>query len=1213
MKKILFILLSVSPGLSAFSQAGSLDPSFGNNGIVRTDFESPVNISSYICQQILLHQDGSFYLILSSGEQSIIAHRLANTSLDQSYGENGYSVPVPIGNPHAVLQPDGKIVIGGYSMFNDNFDFALARFNPDGFPDTTFSEDGKQSTNFLMNHDYINAIALQSDGKIVVAGYTTIDNTTNFALARYNPDGSPDLSFSGDGKQVADLGGFHNRANALVSQTDGKIVAAGFAGSQFAAARFNIDGSLDNSFAISGKALISVGVSGTSNAVLIQEDNKIILGGYSINSVGQQDFTIVRLNSYGTLDARFSEDGRQTTDFNLGDDICRSLALQKDGKIIAAGSTQFGNVSDFAVARYNDDGTPDFNFSADGKLTTSVSSTIDFATSLAVQPDNKILVAGWSYFEDGTSYTVIRYNPDGNLDFNFNGDGILTDYPSYGNTVYNTSAIQVDGKIITAGYTKNRDNLDFAIARYTSNGMLDNSFSGDGKLVISFGPGSGLAQAVGIQQDGKILVGGYASNGRNNDFALIRLNPDGTLDNSFSEDGLLLTDFSDEDDQALDLVIQPDGKIVLAGYATSSGNRDFALARYTIDGTPDLTFEGDGKIVTDFNSPVDMAFALLLQPDGKIVPVGVSDYFNQSEIALARYNPDGTPDPTFDGDGKQITDIGGVRNSAFAAALQTDGRIVVTGDIFTSHGNDFLLARYNENGSLDNSFSGDGIVIMDMGSTNETPQAIAIQEDGKIVTGGLFNGGSSIDFILARFNANGTIDNGFSGDGKVITDFGFGSDVVNSISMDNNRIYAVGYTLYLGLSGAIAAYLINDIAKPCPADVEVVTEPGLCSATVQNIDPFIKDLSAVRYELSGATSLSGNGSASGQAFTSGTTTVTYYLLNNPEKICSFTVQVNDTVAPQIKYPVQIELCFNESNQYTIPVVEVKDNCGVHNISFSISGATQRTGVGNNASGYFLTGINTIEWMTTDLSGNASFHISTISVAKPIMITIPDAVALNAGVDVNTVYTGYDPASQLTLNAMIDGGNPPYTYYWSNGATTPSIVVKPEVSTTYTLTVTDASGCSRTATKLVTVVDVRCGNKLDKVMICQLPPGNHTKQQVICIDASSVQAHLRKGSYLGTCKNVNVTAKELLPSERSELRIEVYPNPTSSSFTLMVKSLEHTFTELKIVDNSGRLVERMRVLPGQFISLGSSYRPGVYFVEVVQNGKKTNAKLVKQVH
>ncbi|HEU0111526.1 MAG TPA: delta-60 repeat domain-containing protein, partial [Flavisolibacter sp.] len=201
MKKILFILLSVSPGLSAFSQAGSLDPSFGSNGIVRTDFGSPVNISSYICQQILLHQDGSFYLILSSGEQSIIAHRLANTSLDQSYGENGYSVPVPIGNPHAVLQPDGKIVIGGYSMFNDNFDFALARFNPDGFPDTTFSEDGKQSTDFLMNHDYINAIALQSDGKIVVAGYTTIDNTTNFALARYNPDGSPDLSFSGDGKQ----------------------------------------------------------------------------------------------------------------------------------------------------------------------------------------------------------------------------------------------------------------------------------------------------------------------------------------------------------------------------------------------------------------------------------------------------------------------------------------------------------------------------------------------------------------------------------------------------------------------------------------------------------------------------------------------------------------------------------------------------------------------------------------------------------------------------------------------------------------------------------------------------------------------------------------------------------------------------------------------------------------------------------------------------
>ena len=198
----------------------------------------------------------------------------------------------------------------------------------------------------------------------------------------------------------------------------------------------------------------------------------------------------------------------------------------------------------FALSRYNPDGSPDNSFSGDGRLVTESGPGVDFAYSLAVQPDTKILVGGWSSLSANYVYAALRFLNDGSPDNSFDGDGILRDYRPGGSTYYQASAIQPDGKILAAGFYASQRIFHFALARYLVNGKLDNSFSSDGMTGIEFGLGQDRAQAVAVQPDGKIVVAGYAYNGSENDFALARLLPDGTLDNSFSGDGKVLTDFS---------------------------------------------------------------------------------------------------------------------------------------------------------------------------------------------------------------------------------------------------------------------------------------------------------------------------------------------------------------------------------------------------------------------------------------------------------------------------------------------------------------------------------------------------------------------------------------------------------------------------------------------------------------------------------------------
>jgi uncharacterized delta-60 repeat protein len=335
----------------------------------------------------------------------------------------------------------------------------------------------------------------------------------------------------------------------------------------------------------------------------------------------------------GTLDPMFGTGGRVLTDFG-GQDMAYGMAVQADGKVVAAGFANVGGHYDFALARYNRDGTLDATFGTGGKVLTDFSGagSFDEARAVAIQPDGKVVAAGGS----------------------------------------------------TAG-----GNDVFALARYNFDGTLDATFGAGGKVLTGV---AGDAYAVAVQPGGKIVAAGSSST----DFALVQYNHDGTVDATFGAGGKVLTDFGGND-YAYALAVRPVGKIVAAGFSDARGSYDFGLARYNRDGTLDATFGGGGRVLTDVSGAgsYDVALAVAVQPDGKIVTAGASGAVRNADFVLARYNRDGTLDATFGTSGKVVTDVSGTGsdNEAFAVAVQPDRKIVAAGVSGTIR-SDFALARY---------------------------------------------------------------------------------------------------------------------------------------------------------------------------------------------------------------------------------------------------------------------------------------------------------------------------------------------------------------------------------------------------------------------------------------------------------------------------------------------------------------------------------------
>ncbi|WP_422104892.1 T9SS type A sorting domain-containing protein [Winogradskyella sp.] len=420
----------------------------------------------------------------------------------------------------------------------------------------------------------------------------------NFNFNYSQSDGSLDGTFGTGGRVTTDFLGLTDEVFDIAFQTDGKILAAGSArnsttGTDFAVARYMPDGTLDSTFGING--LVSVDIRGYSTSsnqtdiarkVFVQTDGKIVLAGTcpripSDNT--EESFAIIRLNSDGSLDTTYGTNGK--TFFDLGiDSECEDAVMLPDNSVIMMGSAEINFDRYFAVAKVDPFGFLDTEFSIDGKQTANVVNDVN-ANGFGgfVDQNNRIVMGG----ETGGEYVIMRFTPTGNLDTTFNGTGIVsTADVSGGNPEIISIGELSDGKIFAVAQHVTVNNFNIALLRYNSDGTIDTTFGNNGYLVIDIDNGSeDIPYDMVIQPDDKAIIsGGYVSTSNDFYFLTLRVNTDGTLDTTFSSDGVRLELFGTSSSYNANTVnIQPDGKIIVGGGSgfTVCCNRDYALVRYS--------------------------------------------------------------------------------------------------------------------------------------------------------------------------------------------------------------------------------------------------------------------------------------------------------------------------------------------------------------------------------------------------------------------------------------------------------------------------------------------------------------------------------------------------------------------------------------------------------------------------------------------------------
>jgi uncharacterized delta-60 repeat protein len=613
--------------------------------------------------------------------RSNIARLNSDGSLDA-----GFNPGTGISGEYAIvyaiaLQTDGKIIVGGYfSDYNGTSTNDIIRLNSDGSLDASFNT----GTGTGSAYTTVYAIALQMDRKIIVGGqFTDYNGTSKNNIARLNSDGSLDAAFNTGSGADGDV-------RSMIIQPNGKIVIAG----RFydyndvernKIARLNADGSLDNSFDAG-----NVAGDNNLNAVVLQNDGSIIAGGgLSSYWYGPVQDVLFRVNSNGTKDPNFYPPWLAAPTFSVptpGNTYC--LAIQSNGQILVGGSfgDRITSEADLNIHRLNYDGTPDAGFD----VSTGANG---YVGSIVIQPDKKILISGgFTSFNGVHENQVARLNVNGTPDPGFRVNDTL--YVS-------DIALQNDGKVMASTYY-------YGVKRLNTNGRIDSVFP----HAVQWGE----AYKIAIQTDGKILVGGSGLGASPPLSSLLRLNANGTMDQGFNS---TVTQNSTSILAGDIIAIQPDNKIVTGDADWQQTSTPYGILRLNNDGSRDQSFlrgtGADGYI-----------WEVAIENDGKILVGGSFRVFSGNNINfLARLNADGSLDKSFNSGS-------GPDSSVFAIAIQNDGKILIGGDFTTYNGiSRNKIARLNSDATLDSTFKpGSG--------ANGSIKAIAIQSDGKILIGGDF-------------------------------------------------------------------------------------------------------------------------------------------------------------------------------------------------------------------------------------------------------------------------------------------------------------------------------------------------------------------------------------------------------------------------------------------------------------------------------------------
>ena len=768
--------------------------------------------------------------------EALEPRRLLNAGqIDPSFGNNGsvggYNDLFAGGLAHAVvIQHDGRIIAAGSSGDDGTFgpgltgsSFALARFTTNGSLDPTFGQAGKVTATLGSSIASIEAMGLAPDGKIIAAGFAgTIDKTTgmpfptsteHFAVARFNPDGSLDPTFGTNGFTITPIGN-NDSAFAMAIQSDGKIVLAGQSGSSPAVARYTASGRLDPSFGTGGVSIItSTGPSSPQfsqvSAIAVQKDGHLLVG-------SNADDQLVRLTDSGKIDASFGTNGFAQGLFadHLTVGVA-SIAITPDGKIITGGSgnSPQSNGDQISVARFTSAGKLDHTFGKGGIFMCGLpdpaqpappnATRADIATalngpadglSMALQRDGRIIVAG--YVDASRMFTeqriaLVRLTASGTLDRSFGTGGrVETGTGNLWPTDVNSAeavALQANGQIVIAGAGVSNDFnqsplfgpslSEFLLVRYTRSGKIDPSFGDEGRV----GPDPvgfiGDPKTIFTQADGKILVA------TDQPYGVARFLSDGRLDPTFGHGGRAIDQLDFLDYELLKTtaptvstaVSLPDGGLLLGGGETdpAAGTEELWLARFKADGSLDKSFGKHGVVLislnkNDPNQSVAVQ-AMAVQPDGKIVAAVSSD--SNPGFNLVRLSRSGLLDRSFGSHGIAVTPpFGAATDTAVQVVVQSDGTILLGGTAAPvnaanqSQNTGFVLARYKSNGSLDPTFGTAGEEVTSF-PDGGTLQSLNVSPSGQIVAAGLGLG----SFDLAHYDAEGHLDPSFGTGGKVST------------------------------------------------------------------------------------------------------------------------------------------------------------------------------------------------------------------------------------------------------------------------------------------------------------------------------------------------------------------------------------------------------------------------------------------------------------
>jgi uncharacterized delta-60 repeat protein len=797
---LLSVLASVTPPPSGASP-GDLDPRFGGFGI-----NGKIEDLGFLVNAAVLDAQGRLVL---AGRLHSTFHVQRRSGIRFETIEDA-DITIDSGqtlaNAAAVaLAPDGKIVVAGEVDFSDREpDFAVARLNPDLTLDDTFAVDGTTSSDFHGHADSAAAVVVQPDKKILVFGEAeengADDRVGNSGGERLNEDGALDFTFNGNG-QVA-LDDVRSVAGAVL-QNDGKIVLVGrqlsLFGDSFTVARLNTNGSLDGTFGDDGIAQVDFGDFNFQEgfAVALAADGKIVVAGDVSDSIG-----VARLRSDGTLDSAFDGDGLLLANVD-GNASASSVAVQPDGKVIVVGKNSIVGFPDrFLALRYNPDGSPDPTFGIGGQVITAFN-TDSSASTLALQSDGMLIAAG--------SRQAARYRWDGSLDTGGAVDLIFD--PAHLSSEVTALAVAPDGKLVAAGRVFRTD-YDMALARFAADygEGLDLGF-GNGPLFLPktgrtlyglAGEGEEI-RALVVQPDGGIVVGGQLlpKSGQNEDLMMGRFTSDGMPLEGFpplhvvcNGVGFNSVDFGFGNDAASAIAVTDDGKTYAAGTVRGPTGNDFGLVRFG----PDCSVDTTGVIAGNeyearFDLGGDDAVGGMILQNGKPLLAGTSN----GAITLIRVGADnlGRPrlDTSFGASGRATLGALPVGTAAVVTGLaaQSDGKLIVSGwATFPNSQTHFVLARFSADGQLDASFGGGGLISPGINMMDRA-NALAVRSDDTIAMAGDTQTSTGTVFALAQFTADGQVDTGLNGTGEATLRLGpDGEDVAQAVTFVGPNHVVVG-------------------------------------------------------------------------------------------------------------------------------------------------------------------------------------------------------------------------------------------------------------------------------------------------------------------------------------------------------------------------------------------------------------------------------------